>query len=304
MKYYFIINPVAGKKNASTFLVKDIEKAFDGSKQTYQIYITTGVGDATSYVKAICDTLTEPATFFACGGDGTVNEVVNGLIDSPSATLGIIPVGSCNDFIKSLPDVPYMDIKKQIEGTVMPIDILKVNDNYTINVANIGYDSNVNDDCNRIKGRLGVKLAYNLAILHNLLWKMKNYADITIDGEEFSSGQFLLMVMANGRRYGGSYICAPRAKVNDGLLDVCLIKKVGRLKLLQLIKYYKLGTHLDNPKLKGMCFYKQGRHVSVKARKPISVCLDGDDIKLQEISIDILPGKIRLLIPKTEKANG
>lgn len=300
MKHYFIINPTAGKKDSSKYLVEEIERAFVGVDDYYQIYITSGPKDATQYVKAVCETLDQPATFYACGGDGTINEVVNGIIDSPYAHLGIVPVGSCNDFNKSLPNAPFLDIRSQIEGSVMLVDVIKVNDVYTLNVANIGFDANVSDDCNRIKGKIGVKLAYNLAIVHNLLWKMKSHARVYVDGEELSDGVFLLMVAANGTNYGGSYTCAPKAIVNDGLLDFCLVKKVSRFQFVRFIKYYKDGSHVDHPETKGLVFYQKAKNIKVIARKPISVCLDGDDYKMKEIDISVVPNKIKLIIPKNK----
>lgn len=300
MKHYFIINPAAGKKDASKFLIDDIERAFQGRDDFHQIYITTGPGDATSYVKSVCETLTETAIFYACGGDGTINEVANGLIDSEFAHLGIIPVGSCNDFNKCLPDAPFLDIKRQIEGTVMFIDTIRVNDLYTINVANIGFDANASDACNKIKKLVGVKLAYTLAIVYNLLWKMKTKAKVIIDGEELDEQVFLLMAAGNGTTYGGGYTCAPKALANDGLLDVCVVKKISRLTFVRFVKYYKAGDHVDNPKTKDFLLYKKAKNIKVISKKPISVCLDGDDYKMKEIEISVVPNKIKLIIPKMD----
>lgn len=297
MKHYFVINPIAGKENQSEKLTKEIESIFIGRENEYQIYITKGIGDAQRYVRKHCESIKEDITFYACGGDGTTNEVANGLIGSPHAHLSIIKTGSCNDFLKNFPDYDFRNIEKAVNGSIKLIDTLKVNDRYTINVANIGFDAKVNADACEYKIK-NMKTAYNFAIARNLLSKMSRYALVEADGKVIYEGKMLLMTFANGAFYGGGYNCAPRAICDDGLQEITIIKKVSRFTLIRLLKAYRYGKHITNPKFQNIVTYQQAKKTKIISPKVLNVCLDGENFLWQEIEIEVMEKAIKMIFPK------
>ena len=127
MKHHFVINPVAGQRDSYDDIVENLSSCFS-NKNDYVVYTTKRPNDAYDYVKKTLETATEDIVFYACGGDGTVYEVVNALSLFDNGKLGVLPVGSCNDFLKSFPNIDFMDIKHVVNGDFIPVDIIKVND--------------------------------------------------------------------------------------------------------------------------------------------------------------------------------
>ena len=171
MKYYFILNPTAGSGIKGKEFLTRFEELKSKNEYDLNIYETIGVGDSTRFVAEICTKYPdEDICIFACGGDGTMNEVVTGVANYSNAILGIVPTGSCNDFLKSFNEYDFMDLEKQVNGTIINCDLLKVDEFYSLNVTNIGFDAKVNYDQIRLRPKYNnVKKAYNKAIINNIL---------------------------------------------------------------------------------------------------------------------------------------
>ncbi|MDV4151641.1 YegS/Rv2252/BmrU family lipid kinase [Clostridium sp. AL.422] len=302
-KHFFIINPEAGKIDASEKLSYEIQKAFENKSDVYQIYITKGKNDATNFTENICKTESGNLRFYACGGDGTLNEVINGLIGYKNASASVIPYGTGNDFINNFSSShSFFDIQRQIESNEEEIDLLKVNDKYSVNLCNIGFDAKVAENMNKFKHfpLLSGQGIYTLATFYSLLHKMYSNLEILIDNDEVIQGDFLLCVVANGMTYGGGYKGAPLAKINDGLIDVCIFKKVSRLKLIKLINVYKRGEHLDNEEMKKYFIYKKCRYIEIKSKNDFTVCIDGEILIEKNINISLERKAINFLVPHKE----
>ena len=110
-----------------------------------------------------------------------------------------------------------------------------------------------------------------------------------------------LCAICNAKCYGGGYYCAPKAVVNDGLVDICMVKKVSRFTFAKLVKDYKAGKHLDNPKFKPYVLYKQGRVVEMEIEKPLYYSIDGETDKSSSIKIEVVPKALRFVVPKIDK---
>ena len=289
MKYYFLINPVAGNENEKNKLQEYIKEVCDNNKLDYEIYLTKGKKDATRFTLEHKD---EDCCVFACGGDGTVNEVINGAING-KVSVAIYPCGSGNDFVKMFKD--SLDLNKLVNQKGRKIDTIKVGDIYAVNVVNIGFDSAVNGSVDRYKKRFKVSTAYNISIVTNLLKRINHKYKIYLDDEEVEDGKFLLMSLGNGSYYGGGFKCAPRAKLDDGLIEFCAVRKVTRLTLAKLIKVYKEGTHLENPKFKKYILYRQCKKVRIVADKMFSVTIDGENIKTNVLEASIDANSLNLI---------
>ena len=300
MKYYFILNPTAGSGVKGKEFLERFEQLKNNSDFDLNIYETVGVGDSTRFVAEICTKYpNEDICIFACGGDGTMNEVVTGVANYPNAILGIVPTGSCNDFLKSFKDYDFMDLEKQVNGTIINCDLLKVDEFYSLNVTNIGFDAKVNYDQIRLRPKYhNVKKAYNRAIINNILKPLGDKVKITVDDEVIFDGKSLLMAFGNGNFYGGGYNCTPCADVSDGLIDYQIIKKVSVITFAALIGKFKKGLIFGNPKYNRIAKFGKGKKIVVESPKTLTICIDGETIHKNKVTIEILKHKIRFILPK------
>lgn len=153
MKHYFFVNPVAGKGNQSNELIEDIRTAMQGSESEYEIILTEPNRESEAKARDIAEGLNgEAARFYACGGDGTANEIASGVIGFDGVELGIVPIGSGNDMIRNFPDAGnFMNVRSQINGKSREVDVMKFmrivggeeQTGYCLNMFNIGFDCNV-----------------------------------------------------------------------------------------------------------------------------------------------------------------
>lgn len=299
MKHIIIINPTAGINNEIEKLESKINEAF--KEYDFVIYHTKGPKDATKFVKNYLENNKETVRFYSCGGDGTLNEIVNGVIGYDNAQVACYPIGSGNDYVKYFGKVEdFLDFKQLIEGETVLSDIIKFNDRYVVNIFNVGLDANVAVLQKKYKKipLVSGKAAYNLGVVGAVLRKINHRYNITLDGEKLYEGKIALCAVCNAICYGGGYYCAPRAKINDGLLDVCAVKKIGRLALTKLIKDYKAGKHLDNPKFAPYILYKQGKKVEIELEKPLYYSIDGETEKAKKLSLEIIKDAFRFVVPK------
>ena len=300
MKHIFIINPAAGKTNA----YHEIEAAISALPiaADCQIYLTKASGDATTFVHEYCKQHTDPVRFYACGGDGTLNEVVSGVVHYPQASLGCYPCGSGNDFVKYYGGKEYfLDVKALIDADEEEIDLMRVGNRYAINATHFGFDSCVANTMTKVRRKklIGGKNAYTTGIVVGLLKAMKNTCRVSADGELLNEeGKLLLCTIANGQYVGGAYRCAPRSLDNDGLLEVCAVRPMSQLRFLSLINEYKKGTHLENPKLKKYIIYRRAKSVTVEAPEGFVYLLDGELLTSPRFTVEILPRAIRFAVPK------
>lgn len=307
MKHYFIINPIAGRLDSSHSLETKLEEMFRDRLDTYQTYVTKGPNEATIEIKRWCEKNEssphpEEVTFYICGGDGTCFEAVNGLMGYPHARMTIVPIGSCNDFLKNFPQYDFMNLEALIQGTEIKIDVLKVNDRYTLNVANIGYDARVNYDCVRFRSRFKtVKKAYTYAIVRNLLKPLGDQVMIKSENKVLYHNKALLMAFANGSYYGGGFHCAPKAKYDDGLLDMVVVKKVGIFRFARLVKYYKRGEHLEGDRFKKLVTFHQLKKVTIESENELCLCLDGETFHMKKVTVELVPQAIRFVVPSLKK---
>lgn len=305
MKNIFIINNAAGLKNGEEIVNKLIEELSDECRNNNEfIYkVTKGPKDATIIAKEICQEYSnEVVNVFACGGDGTCFEVCNGLVGHKNIHFGILPVGSCNDFLKTYPGYNFMSLEDQINGSIVIIDALKIGDEYSINVANFGYDAKSNYDQIRYRKKFKkVKTAYNFALVKNILSpKLGDKVEVYIDDELVYDGKTLLINVANAKYYGGGYKCSPEADCSDGLLNLTIIKKVSVVLFLRMVKFYKRGEHLNHPVIKKKLVYKTGKKVLIKSFNDLYGCLDGETRIKKEFTIEMVEKCISFILPKKE----
>lgn len=298
MRHYFIINPTSGPSDCTP----QIKKALEGFKGRfdYEIYVTRAKGDATRFVRQKCKSTTDPVRFYACGGDGTLNEVINGAALQKHAAVGCLPCGSGNDFVKYYGGRQHFsDIGAVMAGQVQAIDVMRVNDVFCINVANAGFESKAADRMARFRrfALFANQRAYYPAIVMTLFDGMHNKCRITADAEVIFDGDMLLCTMANGEYEGGSFRAAPRASVCDGLMEVCAVKSLSILKVPKAIGIYQKGGHLDSDYLKPYVTYRRARRVTVEGEGEFLMSLDGEIHADTRFELELIPGGVNFIVP-------
>ena len=303
MKHIFIFNPAAGKKNSKENLETQLKSVY--ANVDYEIYETRGRGDAGAYIKEYCETNKEAVRFYACGGDGTLNEVINGAVNYPWASVGCIPCGSGNDFVKYYGGKEiFFDLSAQLEATEEAIDLIRVGDRYAINAAHFGFDSCVAKVMTNVRRKklIGGKNAYTTGIVVALLKAMRNKCKVWANGELLNpKGTILLCTLANGQYVGGSFRCAPRSVNHDGLLEVCLVKPVSIFTFLSLMNDYKAGTHLDNPRFARFLKYCRADKIEIEAPDNFVYSMDGELITRGKFTVEVVHHAIRFAVPKGAK---
>lgn len=301
MKYIFVINPAAGTGGSEEKLKTAIANLPE--KDDCEIYLTKSPGDATRFVKnTIKEHAGEAIRFIACGGDGTINEVFSGTIGSANVSVTCFPCGSGNDFVKVFGGADtFMDVSSLLHAPEQKLDVLKVGERYSINVTNFGFDTTVAITINKEREKTGHgnKSAYTKGIIKALIKSMKNKCKVWADGKLLNpDGKALLCTVANGQYVGGSFKCAPRAKTNDGLMEVCLVKPISRLRFVKILTPYTNGEHLDREDLKDVFIYRQAKKVDVEAPEGFAYSLDGEIIYENKFSIEIMEGALNLAVPE------
>ena len=250
----YIINPVAGK--GKTLEVIPIIKKMMAMQPhiKYKIVISKYVGNITEIVKLEYDDGCRE--FVAVGGDGSLSEMVNGFVfpNTDKVCFGIIPSGTGNDFVRNY-DTSYKTeqiLKGIIAYNHSPIDIGKVNNHYFVNVCSFGIDGPIIQDTEKYKSKMPGKSSYLFSTLKNGVTFTPNVAQVKI-GDQTINAKVLLLAIGNGKYFGGGMNICPEAELNDGLLEVCLVSDVSKLKFIKNISKVDNGTLND---LKEVNYYK------------------------------------------------
>lgn len=307
----FLINPVAGKGKANTKLKSSIDEIAKQLDIVAEYHKTTSEGDATRYVKRICQETDETIRFFACGGDGTLNEVVNGAIGFDNAIVGCLPVGTGNDFVRSFEDKDFLDIIGQFQSETETIDAIQYDgildgekiQGYALNMFNIGFDCYVVELTSALKRKFAHMggFAYMLGVVIALIRKKGSNLKISLDGKKVFEGKLLLTTIANGSFCGGGVMSNPKANIKDGNLDVQLIKNMSRFTFIKLFPLYSKGIHLENRKVKKKNVIKQqaAKEMNIVGLDgAFSVSIDGEIKKFDEITFRIKPASVNFAVPQ------
>lgn len=302
MKYVFVINPKAGKGKSAGEIARKIRSFFSGKNIEYNIYLSECPGDAIRFSRDCPVPEEEEACFVACGGDGTFFEVVNGGFERPGVSFACYPCGSGNDFIKSTGGkaADYRDFQKLLDGSTRMIDVLDCSGHICTNMCNIGLDSIICDRMNRFKKipLVSGPMAYNISTGISVLGKLGIPMKLTFDDGEVYEGSLTLSAFGNGICYGGGYYPTPEAKLDDGLIDFCGIKKVGLSQVGRLIGIYKSGKHLQSEEIKPFLLYKKIKSVRIESDEDLSICMDGEVYHGTELDISIRPASLPFRVPK------
>lgn len=277
MKHIFIVNPISGK-GKTLKAVDRIKKVCEEENLDYEIYFTEYPKDATKIARKYRFTKN---IIYSVGGDGTLNEVLNGIVGTKNL-LGVIPAGSGNDFYKTL---------SKIDEEYPVIDIGKVNDRYFINIISIGIDAEVANNVSLMKKRkVPTNQIYNASLIYTFFKYKYKDIDLSIDEKEQKKGKCTILTICNGQVYGGGYKIAPSAKLTDGYFDVYYVEKVNKPQLPSLINMLKQGIHERHNKV----HKSQATKIKFKCDKELVCNIDGEIMTAKKFNVKIIPNVITI----------
>ncbi|MEG0771731.1 diacylglycerol kinase family protein [Clostridium sp.] len=292
MRYLFIINPIAGNGKGLTYIDK-IQDYFKDKSEEFKIELTEYKNHAEEIAREY--SCRNDYHIFAVGGDGTINEVLNGLIGTNSI-LSIIPCGTGNDFVKTL----YQDfdienyISKLVEGCSTYIDLAKVNNRYYLNISSVGFDAEVAYNVTKFKHIkfLPGSISYLLSVLYTAFKFRALDLEIHLDSKVINQKTFLL-ASSNGKCYGGGFFITPEASIFDGKLDICNIKEVSLFKLLTSIGKALKG---DIKHIKEVS-YSKCEKVIISSSNEFTLNVDGELLRTNHADFKIIPKGIKVMLP-------
>ncbi len=241
-------------------------------------------------------------TIVAAGGDGTSNEVVNGLMaasqNGTTPAMGIIPVGSGSDFANTMGIPPDLNgaCRRLARGQVQTVDVGRVTlpgqpPRYFDNTVNVGFGGIVTREARKIKWLRGTALY--LPVVLKTVFIYHKAPPVTIEYDEQTLTLRTLMVtVANGSREGGGFFVAPDAQPDDGLFDLCIVHEIGRLAMLGLIPHFLKGTHVDRETITMSC----ARRVTLSSPDDLIAHVDGEMLctDAHRIEFEIFPRRLRV----------
>ena len=313
MKYVFLVNPVSGQGKHGGGLIPEIELLIAGNpNRDISIYYTRGEKDASVLADMIASETDDEVVIFACGGDGTIQEVANGIYGHDNAILGIVPVGSGNDFVRELSKKnrnmkDYRNLYRIFDGVPMKMDLIRMSwiedgeekSRLVANGINIGFDGNtaiLAHDLKRLPLVSGSG-SYLLAVASNLIRKKGQKLRITADGEDFHTGKLLLATAANGGFCGGGVQSCPRADLSDGLIELLAIKDLSRRKFVSLFPKYSAGKLHEIEGIDELISYKQVKNIMIEPMLGPTMRFvgDGEIFETGALRVNIVPNAIRVL---------
>jgi len=293
---FAIINPVAGRGRALR-----VWPALRDSLRAGGLALEEAVAERPLHAWTLAQ---DAATrghdlIISVGGDGTIHEVINGLLrgrpEHPPA-LGVIPLGTANDFCRAVavPSGPDAATRLLLNGIGRRIDLGLVNDRYFATIAGVGFDAEVAKEVNRWPKWLPGPLTYVAGILKMLATYRPVQAQITIDGHERMERIFLLAA-GNSAWYAGGFHMAPHARIDDGQLGVIFAKDLSKLETLAVLPKVFSGTHLTHPKVEHM----SATQVRVASAVPLAIHADGESVGQVPATFRAVPQALDVIVPRT-----
>jgi diacylglycerol kinase (ATP) len=299
MRHIFIINPKAGKRDQTARIYGMADRLRDVHGLDCECLLTTRPGGAMDMARKLAET-GEVLRIYACGGDGTVSEVANGIAGFSNAAMTCVPAGTGNDFLKNFgPDMPrFADAENLWDGAVFPLDLIDCSGRLCVTIACCGLDAQVAESVHRFSGTplLSGRGSYLCSVAANFLFRpLGHHWTVSLDGEA-QEGSFVLAAMCNGRYYGGGSTPVPQARMDDGVLHTILIREVRRLDFARLFGTYSAGAYEKLPP--SLFQVSQAREIRIAGEEAFTVCLDGECLRTREAVLRLSDKRVNFFGPK------
>jgi len=293
-RFYFIVNPVAGSGRSKEWF-EQAAKELERRGVDFSYDYTEGRDHGAQLAKAAAERGEQAV--ISVGGDGTAREIAGSLLHT-GVPMGIFPFGTGNDFGSALglKVDPIGAMEDLLNAQPASIDAAAANDTIFINAAGTGFDVDVIRNTEKYKRRFNGMLPYMLGIMKSLIHLKWDHFVITADGETFEEDAILIDA-CNGTRLAGGIKVAPSAELNDGLLDVCIVRKLSRLGVLRVLPSVVKGKHLKSPHVR----YLKAKELRLESTRENTLNLDGELGSSTPVTFKILPGALTLLLPPKEE---
>jgi len=296
MKHIFIINPAAGSRDRTQEYAPMIRHACNTRDLDFEIEISKGPGDCTRIARQAAE-IGEEVRLYACGGDGTLNEVMAGAAGYPNAAITVFSNGSGNDFVKLFDDPrAFFDLERLMDAEEATFDLIRCNEDLAINICSVGLDARIGTDVSNYK-RLPLLhgfRAYAASTVVNVIRGTSEHYKVEVDGEVLDD-KFTFICVCNGRYYGGGFNPSPEADPTDGKLDVLLVKHVSRAQVPFIIGKYKDGRYKE---LEKFARYIKTDSLRITCDGPTAINLDGELRTATVAEFRVAEEKIRFFYPK------
>lgn len=300
IRHIFITNPAAGKKDRSISAASQIGQLCKSMGLEYEIFVT-------EYPRHACEIVDRQRAehpdrllrFYACGGDGTLNEVAGAAVQHENTQVTHYPTGSGNDFIRMFEDLErFRDLKELICGDVLELDYLQTDHGVSVNIFSVGADARISAGMQKYKRLplLGGSAAYAASIGEHFIRGLCRPCRVEVDGQVFE-GSKTLVLAANGRFYGGGFYPAPDADPADGYMDVVIVHGVSRLTAAKVIGAYQKGHAKDLPEYITVLRAKEMTIASTD-NKPFVLNLDGENCPADTVRVWVPDRKMHFVVPK------
>ncbi len=296
MKHLFIINPAAGSRDRTNMYTAAIEEACGKRGLDYRIEISQCPGDCCRLAREAAQS-GEEYRIYACGGDGTLNEVAAGAAGFSNAAVTVFSGGSGNDFVKIFSDrKAFFDIERLLDAEVTAFDMIRCNGDLALNICSVGLDARIGTDVanyKRIPLLSGFR-AYAVSTVVNIFKGIAEHYTVEVEGETIDADQTFVCV-CNGRFYGGGFNPVPEADPRDGLLDVLLVKRVRLWEIPVVIGKYKDGRYKELPRL---VRHYRTKDITIHCDQETPINLDGELRIGKDVHMTLAGEKLNFFYPR------
>ena len=296
MTHLFIINPAAGSRDRTAEYSEVIHRLCREKGLRYEIRVSTAPGECARIAREAAQTGDE-LRLYACGGDGTLNEVVQGVAGYDNAAVTVFSGGSGNDFTKLFSEPKaFFDLERLLDPEEAVFDLIDCNGDIALNICSVGLDARIGTDVAQYK-RLPLLhgfRAYAASTVVNVIKRIAEHYVVELASRRIE-GDMTFVCVCNGRFYGGGFNPVPEADPSDGLLDVLLVKKVSRLQVPGIVGKYKDGRYKE---LGSLVKHFRVKKLKITCDRPTPINLDGELRTAQEVTMSVAKEKLRFFYPK------
>jgi lipid kinase YegS len=277
-----------------------VEKLREGGHDV-RAHVTFDPGDACRFA---AEAAPHADLVVAAGGDGTVNEVVNGLFEGAEGCgrmprLGIVPLGTANDLANGLgipTDDPEAALVAALTGVEWCVDVPEVNGRRFLNVSTGGFGAEATDETSDELKKVIGPLAYVITGVRKFVRLETRSARFACGDEVLHDGEFLVFAVGNAHRTGGGVNITVEAEMDDRLLDVCIVESMGHMEFAKLAPQLRAGSHVDHPHVT----YRKVRSLTVDADEEITVNADGEPVSARRLEYAFAPRRLTLMVPEAQ----
>lgn len=299
MKHVFIINPSAGKSDSRRRIYAMAEALRERHGLDVECMLTASAGHATTLAHSLAESGGE-VRLYACGGDGTANEVANGIAGYANAAMTCIPVGTGNDFLKNFGAdyEKFLDAENLWNGAAQPLDLIDCNGRCCLTIACSGVDARIGESVHKFSAypHMSGRGSYLVSVAMNgVFGRIGRRWTVWLDEEKIED-EFALVSVCNGRYYGGGSTPVPEARMNDGVLHTVLVRNVGKLRFARLFPTYSAGNYKELPR--ELVRVSTARVVRIHSDDgDITTCLDGESLHGRDVTLRLSEKKLSFFGP-------